>query len=58
MRRPTMRISIAPGEWDPGWQVLRAFEKLGLASNLRMPRAEFKRDDLEVIVVESRSQVF
>jgi fatty-acid desaturase len=43
------RMGIAPGEWDPGWQVLRVLERVGLVSNLGMPRPEAKRDDLEVI---------
>jgi fatty-acid desaturase len=41
------RMGIAAGEWDPGWQVLRAFERVGLASNLGMPRAVGMQDDLE-----------
>jgi fatty-acid desaturase len=48
------RMGIAPGEWDPGWLVLRVFEKIGLVSNIGLPRAEFKRDDLEVAEVRSR----
>jgi fatty-acid desaturase len=41
------RMGIATGEWDPGWVVLRVFERMGLASNLGTPRAADKRDDLE-----------
>jgi stearoyl-CoA desaturase (delta-9 desaturase) len=41
------RMGIAAGEWDPGWRVLRVCERLGLASNLGVPRAVGMRDDLE-----------
>jgi stearoyl-CoA desaturase (delta-9 desaturase) len=41
------RMGIAPGELDPGWHLLRALEKIGLANNLGVPRAEDMRDDLE-----------
>jgi fatty-acid desaturase len=41
------RMGLEPGELDPGWHVLRMLEKIGLASNLAIPRAEDKRDDLE-----------
>jgi fatty-acid desaturase len=41
------RMGIGPGELDPGWLVLRELEKMGLASNLGVPRAEDMRDDLE-----------
>jgi hypothetical protein len=40
-------MGIAAGKWDPGWVVLRVFERMGLASNLGTPRAADKRDDLE-----------
>jgi stearoyl-CoA desaturase (delta-9 desaturase) len=52
------RMGIAPGEWDPGWQMLRLFERVGLVSNIGLPRAEFKRDDLDLVEVESQSRVF
>jgi stearoyl-CoA desaturase (delta-9 desaturase) len=41
------RMGIGPGELDPGWLILRALEKMGLAKNLGVPRAEDMRDDLE-----------
>lgn len=41
------RMGIGPGELDPGWQVLRVLEKMGLAHNLGIPRSENMREDLE-----------
>ena len=32
------RLGLEPGEWDPGWWVLSAFEKAGLVWSLRLPR--------------------
>jgi hypothetical protein len=40
------RLGIARGELDPGWYVLRTFEKWCLASNLGVPRAVDQRDGL------------
>lgn len=37
---------LAPGEWDPGWHVLKALEKLRLVRNIGFPRASRLRDDL------------
>jgi stearoyl-CoA desaturase (delta-9 desaturase) len=31
------RLGLAPGEWDPGWWVLQALERCGLAWQLRLP---------------------
>jgi stearoyl-CoA desaturase (delta-9 desaturase) len=31
------RLGLEPGEWDPGWWVLRGFERLGLVWSLRLP---------------------
>ena len=31
------RLGLAPGEWDPGWWVLAAMEKVGLVSAVRLP---------------------
>lgn len=31
------RLGLRPGEWDPGWWMLVAFEKLGLAWSFRLP---------------------
>jgi stearoyl-CoA desaturase (delta-9 desaturase) len=40
------RMGLAPGEWDPGWQVLRALRAMGLVTNLGLPRDVGLRDDL------------
>jgi len=40
------RMGIAPGEWDPGWRVIRALQAVGLVTNVGMPRAVDLRDDL------------
>jgi hypothetical protein len=44
---------IGPGELDPGWQVLRVLEKMGLVYSLGIPRKEGMRDDLK----EARSTI-
>lgn len=31
------RLGLFPGEWDPGWWVLSAMEKLGLVWGIRLP---------------------
>jgi stearoyl-CoA desaturase (delta-9 desaturase) len=43
------RMGIAPGEWDPGWQLLRALQALGLVTNLSMPRDVNLQDDLTAL---------
>jgi fatty-acid desaturase len=40
------RMGLAPGEWDPGWHVLKALEKLRLVKNIGLPRTPRLRDDL------------
>lgn len=40
------RMGLEPGEFDPGWQVLRALENLGLVTHLGVPRRNEQRDDL------------
>jgi stearoyl-CoA desaturase (delta-9 desaturase) len=42
-------MGIAPGEWDPGWQLLRALQALGLVTNLSMPRDVNLQDDLTAL---------
>lgn len=32
------RLGLAPGEWDPGWWVLRGLERCGLVWGIRLPR--------------------
>ena len=31
------RLGLAPGQWDPGWWLLKAFERVGWAWRLRTP---------------------
>ena len=45
------RLGLLPGEWDPGWWLLRAFERMGLVWDLKTPadlphRAELRRVDV------------
>jgi stearoyl-CoA desaturase (delta-9 desaturase) len=44
------RMGIRPGEWDPGWQVLRLLERIRLVTNLGLPRAAPLRDDLKEVL--------
>jgi sn-1 stearoyl-lipid 9-desaturase len=39
-------MGLGPGEWDPGWHVLKALEKLRLVRNIGLPRASHLRHDL------------
>lgn len=41
------RIGLYKGEIDPGWWMLRAFERLGLAKNLKQPADLAPRPELE-----------
>lgn len=40
------RLGLAPGEWDPGWWVLAALERLGLVWSLRLPEDLPERPEL------------
>lgn len=40
------KIGLDPGQLDPGWVVLIGLEKLGWVSQLGLPRAESRREDL------------
>ena len=40
------KLGLFPGQWDPGWWVLKAFEKLGLARNFVLPEDLAPRDEL------------
>lgn len=31
------RLGLAPGEWDPGWWMLRGLQRMGLVWSLRLP---------------------
>ncbi|RSZ38183.1 MULTISPECIES: acyl-CoA desaturase [unclassified Variovorax] len=47
------RLGLAPGEWDPGWWMLRLLERVGLVWDLRLPESLPPRPEL----VEIRSSV-
>jgi len=40
------RLGLAPGEWDPGWWVLCALERIGLVWLLRLPEHLPRRPEL------------
>lgn len=40
------KLGIMRGEWDPGWWMLVAMEKIGLVSNLKRPSTTAPRSDL------------
>ncbi len=40
------RLGLLPGEWDPGWWVLLALRRCGLASELRLPEDLAHRPEL------------
>ena len=40
------RIGLEPGQIDPGWWIIRGFEKLGLVNDVRLPRPSEQREDL------------
>jgi fatty-acid desaturase len=42
------RLGLAPGEWDPGWWTLCAFERLGLAWRIRLPEDLPHRPELRL----------
>lgn len=43
------KIGVHPGEFDPGWQILRCLEQLGLVWDLGLPRAIDQREDLAYV---------
>jgi fatty-acid desaturase len=45
------RIGLEHGQSDPGWQLIRAMERLGWARNVGRPRDEASREDLVPNVV-------
>ena len=40
------RLGLHPGEWDPGWWFLRGLERVGLASNFKLPQHLPYREEL------------
>jgi fatty-acid desaturase len=40
------RIGLEQGQSDPGWVLLKLFEKIGWVSQLGLPRGELEREDL------------
>ncbi len=45
------RLGLEPGQWDPGWWVLKVLERLGLASNFILPGDLPARSELRRIAV-------
>ena len=41
------RLGLRAGEWDPGWWALQGFERLGLASDFRLPEHLPPRPELK-----------
>lgn len=40
------RLGLYPGEWDPGWWLLRGLERIGLVHGLRLPEDLPPREEL------------
>lgn len=45
------RLGLEPSQWDPGWWVLRALEKLGLASDFVLPERLPLRPELRALAL-------
>jgi sn-1 stearoyl-lipid 9-desaturase len=45
------RLGLYPGEWDPGWWVLRLFERVGVVWDVRLPKDLPARPELVSVVV-------
>jgi stearoyl-CoA desaturase (delta-9 desaturase) len=43
------RLGLAPGEWDPGWWVLCALERVGLVWRIRLPQHLPDRPELRMV---------
>lgn len=43
------RLGLYPGEWDPGWWLLRALERVGLVGALRLPEHLPPREELQCL---------
>lgn len=50
------KLGLAPGQWDPGWWVLQALERLGLASDFVTPESIASRPEL-VSLADSRVEM-
>jgi stearoyl-CoA desaturase (delta-9 desaturase) len=48
------RLGLEKGEWDPGWWALCAFEKLGLAWQIRLPEHLAPRPELRTLAPAPR----
>ncbi|QWP76352.1 acyl-CoA desaturase [Lysobacter sp. K5869] len=46
------RLGLYPGEWDPGWWMLRALERIGWVSGLRLPEDLPPRAELHCLGAE------
>jgi stearoyl-CoA desaturase (delta-9 desaturase) len=44
------KLGLAPGEWDPGWWVLRGFARVGLVWGLRLPQDLPHRPELVRVI--------
>lgn len=43
------KLGLAPGEWDPGWWLLKCLEYIGLVWNLKLPQDLPHRPELHTI---------
>ncbi len=43
------KLGVEPGQWDPGWWVLKALAAAGLVSNLVLPGSPESRGDLTLV---------
>src|SRR5262249_14317682 len=43
------RLGLHDGEWDPGWWVLKGFQRAGLVWNLRLPEDLAHRPELHAL---------
>jgi len=43
------RLGLAPGEWDPGWWMLKLMERCGLVWDLRLPASLPPRPELQAL---------
>src|SRR4051812_25034255 len=48
------RLGLRDDEWDPGWWALRAFQRVGLAWNFRLPEHLPRRPELRAVTQVGR----